>query len=142
MVRFTPQTNINKPDLRGRISRFWLLLAGLLLGLVCCGLALIAAGAGHSWTAALPFGLLSLGLFPLAFSRLAKPISVTPTSSRALLALALGLDLLLVASTISEGIRYVNNVFGIAVLWVAVWSLWQIAALITLIKTRAINARR
>lgn len=108
------------------------LAAGTALGLVCALLSVMAAGGGHGWNSAWPFGFLSTMLYPLTLVLYAKR---GPASDLALLvALAVVLDIIIIVMTVREGVHYLYAVLPIAMTWLAFWLFWQMALLVALIR--------
>ena len=99
--------------------------AGVLLGLVCAGLSVAVAGAGHGWNSAVPFGLASLALYPLACFGAAAPAQDARALNFALAAVAIALDAGLLARTWSEGFGYFAAVWPFATVWLLLWFGWQ-----------------
>ena len=106
---------------------------GVAVGGLCLSLGLIVAGGGHGWLSAFPFGILALFVTPIGFSRLLRFRLTSISGNISFLALAVLLDLLLLLSTKQEGFVYFNKAHGIAIQWLVVWGVWQLAAVLTLI---------
>lgn len=106
---------------------------GVAVGGLCLSLGIMVAGAGHGWVSAFPFGVLALFVTPIGFSRLVRFRLTSISGNITFLALAVLLDLLLFWSTQQEGFVYFNNAHGIAIQWLVVWCVWQLAAILTLI---------
>lgn len=106
---------------------------GIAVGGLCLSLGLIVAGAGHGWVSAFPFGILALFVTPIGFSRLVRFRLTSISGNFSFLALAVLLDLLLLWSTKQEGFVYFNKAHGIAIQWLVVWGVWQLAAVLTLV---------
>lgn len=106
---------------------------GSVLGVLCALLSVGIAGAGHGWVSALPFGLLAIVLYPVSFSRLRRFREGSVLGSCIMLAVALVLDILLFMFSLSEGGGYFLKVLGGAILWLVLWSGWQLAAIATLV---------
>lgn len=106
---------------------------GVAIGGLCLSLGIIVAGGGHGWVSALPFGILALFVTPIGFSRLVRFRLTSISGNISFLSLAVLLDLLLLWSTKQEGYVYFNKAHGIAIQWLGVWSVWQLAAVLTLI---------
>lgn len=101
-------------------ARTWgRLLLGGSLGAVCALLSIAVAGGGHGWNSAWPFGLASLMLYPLAL------LSGERRQSLTLAAIALALDIGLLAMSWREGFGYIAPVWPLAVAWLALWFGWQ-----------------
>ena len=122
-----------------KISVPLLCALGVTIGILCAFVGLVVAGAGHGWSSALPFGLLSIALSPIAFYRLAKARSAPRKNSFKILVLASFLDMLLIWSTLSEGLNYLNKVLAFSIIWLALWMSWQLAALATYMMAKPIN---
>lgn len=125
--------------IRHKISVSLLCALGVTVGILCAFVGLVVAGAGHGWCSAFPFGFLSLALSPIAFYRLAKARSASKKTSFKILVLAAILDMLLIWSTLSEGFNYFNKVLDFAIIWLALWMSWQLAALATYMAAKPIN---
>jgi hypothetical protein len=102
------------------------------LGLLSALLSLMTSAGGDGWNSALPFGLLSAALFPLAFmlyaTRGGKVGLIVLTT------LAIALDMALIARTFHEGVHHLLAVFPFSLAWIALWILWQVAVLAALVR--------
>ncbi|KRD38985.1 hypothetical protein ASE43_16810 [Lysobacter sp. Root983] len=110
------------------------LIAGIALGLLSALLSLMAAGGGHGWNSALPFGLMSLVLYPcvsVAYTNRGPGLGLV-----LLAVLAVFLDGALVARTLREGVHYMYAVWPFAVAWLALWLFWQVAVIAALVRRR------
>ena len=103
---------------------------GLPAAVVCLFVAFLTMGAGHGWTTPLWFSLVGFVAFPLsvwaAVTRVGR--SAVPFYGL-LLALALVGDYRLYAMTDAEGWQYFHRVAPFNLIWLALWSLWQLAIL-------------
>jgi hypothetical protein len=118
------------------MRKFLWIATGTLIGLVCAFGGLGLAGAGHGWTSAWPFGLSSLILTPWAFYRLGKFREISQPTSFVLLALALALDALLFGMTLFGNVKYFYRIINPALIWLSVWSVWQIVVVATILMSR------
>lgn len=107
---------------------------GLVYGFVVAGLAFIIGGGGHGWVSSLisSAGLVLLPLASVAWVRRRRSLAVTT--------LALGgvVDVALFVATTREGFEYVERIFAtiplLVLAWGALWSFWQIALMIGLLR--------
>jgi hypothetical protein len=128
-------------QIKGSLMRNFLWIAtGTILGLVCAFGGLVVSAAGFGWPPVWPFGLLSLILTPWAFYRLGKFREISQRTNFTLLAIALALDSLLLAITLL--FDYVESFYRMiypALVWLSIWSIWQIAVIATILITRHRN---
>ena len=117
-------------------------LFGAVLGVLCALVSLVVGGAGHGWTSAWPFGLMSLILFPLAFYGLANYKKSSGVVTTMMLALALTLDVGLYVVTADQGLSYFVRAGSGAWLWIGIWSVWQIAVVATACLAPAAQSHR
>lgn len=115
------------------MRNFLWLACGVALGLLCALGGLGVGGAGHGWTSAWFFGLLSLVLCPLAFYRLGNYKFVSARVNYIFLASAIALDLLLWGMTIFGGVEYFYKMIVPALFWIVLWSVWQFAVMLTIV---------
>jgi hypothetical protein len=127
-------------QIKGSVMRNFLWIAtGTVIGVACAFGGLGVAGAGHGWTSAWPFGLLSLILTPWAFYRLGKFREISQHTSFVLLAIALALDALLFGMTLFGDVKYFYRMINPALVWLGIWSVWQIAVIVTIMISRGKN---
>jgi hypothetical protein len=113
------------------LARIALTLIGAALGVLCALMSLVVGGAGHGWTAAWPFGLLSLALFPAAFYGVAAYRKSSGVFVPLILGVALVLDIALGLVTFYQGLSYFFRAGVAAWQWIGLWSMWQLAVLAT-----------
>lgn len=113
----------------------WLpVIAGLAVAATTLFLGMAMTGAGHGWITPFWFSLFGLVLYPATFSRLARYAATSFEANMGLCLFAVFLDYQLYDFTRSEGVRYFHLVGGMAYLWLVLWSLWQIAVVVTALK--------
>jgi hypothetical protein len=113
------------------MARIALTLVGAALGVLCALMSMIVGGLGHGWTAAWPFGLLSLVLFPVAFYGLAAYRKSSGPFTLVMLGIALVLDIALGLVTFDQGLSYFSRAGVDAWYWIGLWSVWQLAVIAT-----------
>ncbi len=97
-------------------------------------LAVLFPGAGgHGWVSPLKVAWLALIGAPLATLAWVRGKTVLAAIA---LAIGLGADLYLMWATVHEGVHYLNKVLWPAMLWLGLWSSWQIFAVIALSRSR------
>ena len=128
-----------KSNIGGRLVLIW----PAALGLAVAGLNLWIfqwiAGGGHGWVSPLWFSLAGFLLHPLAFVTFSNSERLRVLQLPGLL-LALVLDCLLYVFTMDEGVQYFHRVSWGAYVWLALWSIWQIALVLTVFR-RGRNSR-
>lgn len=107
---------------------------GLLLALATLFVSFMMTGGGHGWITPLWFSLAGLVLCPAAFLRFAEFDVTRQSTNIALIITAIVLDALLVKLTLDEGLIYFHRVGGMAYIWIALWSLWQVLAVMTALR--------
>jgi hypothetical protein len=103
-------------------------LGGIIWGLFIAIASLGVAGAGHGWVSAWPFGILSIFTTPLATISWARRRTNGKQWAFIAIVIAMLADVLLIIFTTHEGVRYFFQAFPFSVLWVLIWSSWQILA--------------
>lgn len=118
-------------------STLWWGFGGLIWGAVIALGSIIAAGAGHGWVSALPFGLLSLITVPLVTVAWAKRSTLGRKLAVTALGIAVIANVALILATFIEGTEYFYEVFSVAIGWILLWSSWQVLALMILFSSKA-----
>lgn len=113
-------------------------LVGVVWGVLVLLAVFFPGAGGHGWVSPLKVAWLALIGVPLATLAWVRERRLF-----AAIALTIGLaaDLFLVWATVREGVHYFNKVFGPSVLWIGVWSSWQILAVIALFRSRGLGDR-
>jgi hypothetical protein len=132
-----------------RIKLFFQIVAGIIgfiIGVACYVTSLLnAGGMGHGSGIGLTypvwFSLLSIVLTPLALIRLASYRTIPVKGSVKLLTFAIALDLFIVLLTWVEWNIRIKIGFLDVIIWIAFWSVWQLAALLTLIFSLLVEKR-
>jgi hypothetical protein len=106
-------------------------LFGFVLALLNVLVAWVMSGGGHGWLSPFLFALSGLIFYPLAFSRMVKFNDTRTATNLGLIILAVLLDILLVATTVQEGVKYFHLVGFNVYLWLAMWSIWQFSLVLT-----------
>lgn len=120
------------------------IIAGLLLALLGHFLAFAMTGAGHGWIAPFWASFLLWIVLPLTFATVSPLGRYRDGGKRHLswlVAAGMAGDAVLLWATIDEGTQYFWTVMDMAtpfpILWLSIWSSWQIIALIALTKDQA-----
>ena len=115
-------------------------LIGLVMAILGWIVAMAQAGAGHGWISPIYVSLAMFPLWPLVLVRIATN-GTGIAIDRAILIIALVLDLLLILMTLSEGTHYFLRALGdgVVYIWLVFWLGWQFLAVAAL--TRRMNIR-
>ena len=111
------------------------IMAGLAIAAVAIMFAMLTSGAGHGWVSPFPFSFAMLIMWPLVLVRMASE-GKGIVLDWVLIADAAMLDLGLAWTTWTMEADYVGWAFrsGMAYPWLAVWGLWQLLAVMSVIR--------
>lgn len=112
---------------------------GVIWGAVILIGSSFVVGGGHGWVSPLPFALLAVLTTPLATIAWARRGTNGKTLAAVTLGIAVIADVLLVTATLVEGTEYVYKVLPAALVWILLWSSWQVLAIFVLLSKRSIN---
>jgi hypothetical protein len=117
----------------------WILgIFGIVIALATAGFAMLLGGAGHGWITPMWVSFATTAFFPITYFRLGAWRQTSVTGSIILIAIGAFSTLMLITQTASEGVRYFESALPEAWFWIAMWSSWIIAALVTtLLQLRA-----
>lgn len=106
------------------------LLGGFIAAMVCLVLAFFLSGSGHGWNTPLRFSLGGFITYPVGILVLLSPKRSQDAAVYGfLLALALAGDYGLYVMSDAEGWEYFHRAAPLNFIWLATWSLWQLAIL-------------
>jgi hypothetical protein len=109
---------------------------GLAFAVTTTLIGMAMTGAGHGWITPFFFSFAGFALFPIAFARFVFATETRMGTNIALIAVAVILDVWLLVNTLEEGLRYFHKVGVFAYVWLALWSIWQIAFVLTAVRRR------
>jgi hypothetical protein len=99
-------------------------------------------GGGHGWVTPFFLAPSTAIFFPIAYFRLGSWRETNTLGNVIMLILAAITVIALVIMTLNEGLRYFLAAEGAGWLWVAIWSSWIVAAMLTaLLRQRNPNVR-
>jgi len=116
--------------MQNRALTLWWGFAGTFWGLVIAVGSLMVSGAGDGWVSPLPFGVLAIFTTPISTIAWAKKRTCGKQMAAFILKIAVVADIFLFFATLNEGARYFYNAFPYSILWLVLWSSWQLLALI------------
>jgi hypothetical protein len=110
----------------------WIMgVVGAAMAFISIAFAAVVGGAGHGWVS--PF-FVSLGtsiFFPISFFRLGAWRATRALGNAAMLIVGAVSVIVLVTMTLDEGLKYFRPTGGVGWMWVAIWSSWILAAILT-----------
>lgn len=115
--------------MQNKALSFWWGVAGTFWGLFIAAGSLIISGAGDGWVSPLQVGILAIFTTPLSTIAWAKRGAGGKQLATFSLTIAAVADIFLFFATLSEGTQYFYNALPYSIIWLVLWSSWQLLAL-------------